>query len=193
MSTDPFCSTGDSDGESTPTFPERASGLIQLTPPGSACSVQFGTDLTSAPPGSAQCLYLVVSDIGTARDALVARGVEVSEVFHEEVLGDRFKQSGRDPGLVGPSAGHSSYGSFATFTDPDGNGWLLQEITTRLPGRVEPTATVFSTAEDLAEALRRAAQAHGEHEKRIGEADPNWPDWYAAYLVAEQSGEPLPL
>jgi len=163
--------------------------LIQFTPPGAGCSVQFGTNLTSAAPGAAQGLYLAVSDIEAARDELVARGVKVSEVFHEGTLGARFHDAGR---VAGPSPDHSSYGSFASFSDPDGNGWLLQEVTTRLPGRTDPATTSFASASDLAGALRRASAAHGEHEKRTGEADPNWPDWYADYMVREQAGGELP-
>ena len=163
--------------------------LIQFTPPGAGCSVQFGTNLTSAAPGAAQGLYLIVSDIEAARDELVARGVKVSEVFHEGTRGARFHDAGR---VAGPSPDHSSYGSFASFSDPDGNGWLLQEVTTRLPGRTDPATTSFASASDLAGALRRASAAHGEHEKRTGEADPNWPDWYADYMVREQAGGELP-
>ena len=164
--------------------------LIQFTPPGSGCSVQFGTNLTSATPGSAQGLYLIVFDVEAARDKLVARGVEASEVFHEGTRGARFHNAGR---VAGPSPDRSSYGSFASFSDPDGNGWLFQEVTTRLPGRIDPAATSFGSASDMASALRRAAAAHGEHEKRIGEADANWPDWYADYMVREQAGAELPL
>jgi catechol 2,3-dioxygenase-like lactoylglutathione lyase family enzyme len=163
--------------------------LIQFTPPGAGCSVQFGTNLTSAAPGSAQGLYLIVSGIEAARDELVARGVEVSEVFHEGTPGARFHDAGR---VAGPSPEHSSYGSFASFSDPDGNGWLFQEVTTRLPGRVDPATTSFTSASDLAAALRRASAAHGEHEKHIGAADPNWPDWYAEYMVRERAGDELP-
>ncbi len=156
-------------------------GVIQFTPPGSGCSVQFGTNLTSAAPGSAKG-YLTVSDIEAARDKLVAAGIEVSEVFHP----------GTEGRVSGPDPEHRSYRSFASFSDPDGNSWLLQEITTRLPGRIDPAATSFGSASDLASALRRAAAAHGKHEKRIGKADPNWPDWYAEYMVAEQAGTELP-
>jgi catechol 2,3-dioxygenase-like lactoylglutathione lyase family enzyme len=158
------------------------SGVVQFTPPGSECSVQFGTNRTSAAPGSAQNQFLIVSDILAARDDLVRRGVEVSEVFH---LGREGRASGPDPE-------HRSYGSFATFSDPDGNRWLLQEITTRLPGRVDPTATTFGSTRDLASALRRAEAAHGQHEKRTGQRDADWPSWYAAYMVAEQAGNELP-
>jgi catechol 2,3-dioxygenase-like lactoylglutathione lyase family enzyme len=166
--------------------------IVQLTPPGSPCSIQFGTNMTSAVPGSAQGLYLVVSDIAAARNGLVASGVEVSEVFHEGAPGARF-HPGADSGRVsGPAPEHGSYGSFATFSDPDGNGWLLQEITTRLPGRVDAGPTTYAAAVDLAAAMRRASSAHGEHEKRIGAADPDWPDWYARYMVAEQAGTELP-
>ena len=165
--------------------------LIQFTPPGSECSVQFGTNVTSATPGSAQGLYLIGSGIEAARDQLFARGVEVSEVFHEGTRGARFHRAtnGR---VSGPAPDRSSYRSFASFSDPDGNGWLFQEVTTRLPGRVDSAATSFASANDLASALRRASAAHVEHEERTGEADPNWPDWYAEYMVAEQAGEELP-
>ena len=169
--------------------------VMQFTPPGSGCSVIFGKNVTSAAPGSAQGLYLIVSDIEAARKELVGRGVKISEVFHDpggEYAGSdqpylfgRRRVGGRDPE-------HRSYRSFASFSDPDGNGWLFQEITTRLPGRIDATATTFASANDLASAFRRAEAAHGEHEKRTGQRDENWPDWYAAYMVAEQSGKELP-
>ena len=166
--------------------------LIQFTPPGSGCSIQFGTNLTSAPPGSARGLYLIVSDIEAVRDGLLARGAEISEVFHEGAPGARFHPAGADDRASGGPPDHQSYGSFASFSDPDGNGWLLQEVTARLPGRVDPAETSFASAADLAGALRRAAAAHGKHEERIGAADPDWPDWYALYIVREQAGEELP-
>jgi catechol 2,3-dioxygenase-like lactoylglutathione lyase family enzyme len=166
--------------------------VVQFTPPGSGCSVQFGTNITSAVPGSAQGLYLVVSDIEAAGDELVARAVEVSEVFHAGTPGAQFQPNGTRGRVSGPSPDHATYGSFATFNDPDGNGWLLQEITTRLPGRIDTGKTTFASARDLESALRRAAAAHGKHEERIGRADPNWPDWYAEYMVAEQAGMELP-
>jgi predicted enzyme related to lactoylglutathione lyase len=167
--------------------------LIQFTPPGSGCSVQFGRNITSSPPGSARGLYLIVSDIEAARDELVRRGVEVSEVFHCSTgFACRFQGVGADGRVSGPAPDRTSYGSFASFSDPDGNGWLFQEITTRRPGRIDPATTTFASANDLASALRRAATAHGEHEKRIGAADANWPDWYADYMVREQSGTELP-
>ncbi len=144
------------------------------------------------PAGSAQGLYLVVSDIEAARGELAARGVEVSEVFHAGAPGAQFQSDERSGRITGPATDHATYGSFATFSDPDGNGWLLQEVTTRLPGRIDTGVTSFGSASDLATAMRRASVAHGEHEKRIGAADPNWPDWYAAYMVAEQSGADLP-
>ncbi|HEX9064901.1 MAG TPA: VOC family protein [Streptosporangiaceae bacterium] len=166
--------------------------IVQFTPPGSECSVQFGTNMTSAAAGSARGLYLVVSDIEAVRDQLVARGAEVSEVFHEGTLGDRFQAAGASGRVSGPAPQHGSYGSFATFSDPDGNSWLLQEVTTRLPGRVDAAGTAFASAADLAAAMRRAEAAHGEHEKRLGAADPDWPGWYAAYMAAEQAGTALP-
>jgi catechol 2,3-dioxygenase-like lactoylglutathione lyase family enzyme len=167
--------------------------IVQLTPPGSDCSIQFGTGLTSAAPGSAEGLYLIVSDIEAARAELVSHGVEASEVFHEGAPGARFSLDGTNSRRSGRAPDDASYGSFVSFRDPDGNSWLLQEITTRLPGRVDQAATSFASASDLADAMRRASAAHGEHEKRIGHADANWPDWYARYMVAEQAGTELPV
>ena len=168
--------------------------VIQFTPPGSSSSIIFGKNVTAAAPGSAQGLYLIVSDIAAARAQLVARGVKVSEVFHgadgvftgadEPFLFGRHRVSGPDPE-------HRTYRSYASFSDPDGNGWLFQEITSRLPGRVEAD-TRFTSPAELANAMRRASVAHGEHEKRIGQHDENWPDWYADYMVREQAGTELP-
>jgi catechol 2,3-dioxygenase-like lactoylglutathione lyase family enzyme len=168
--------------------------VIQFTPPGSGCSVIFGKNVTAAAPGSAQGLYLTVSDIEAAREELVAHGVDASEVFHDgggvyagadqPYLFGRLRVRGLDPE-------HRSYRSFVSFSDPDGNGWLLQEVTTRLPGRVAGNTT-YASASDLSQALQRAAAAHGQHEARTGQADPNWPDWYADYMVREQAGEELP-
>jgi len=166
--------------------------IVQFTPPGSGSSVQFGAKVTTATPGSAQGLYLVVPEIEAARDDLVARGVKISEVFHPGTPGAQFQPEGSSGRVSGPAPDHSTYGSFATFSDPDGNGWLLQEVTTRLAGRIDPAATAFSSASDLASALRRASAAHANHEKRIGKPDPNWPDWYAEYMVAERAGTELP-
>ena len=169
--------------------------VVQFTPPGSGCSIIFGKNVTAAAPGSAQGLYLIVDDIEAARNDLLLRGVPISDVFHG--AGDMY--AGHDEPYLfgrirvnGPDPAHASYRSFASFRDPDGNGWLFQEITTRLPGRIDSTATTFASANDLANAFRRAEAAHGEHEKRIGQRDPNWPEWYAAYMVAEQSGKELP-
>ena len=173
-------------------FPFDNFRVVQFTPPGSECSVQFGTNITSAAPGSAQGLYLVVSDIEAARAELTDRGVDVSEVFHAGEPGAQFQPEGTGGRVSGPAPDHASYGSFATFSDPDGNGWLLQEVTTRLPGRIDAAEIAFATTADLASALRRAEAAHGEHEKRTGQHDANWPDWYAAYIVAEQAGKQLP-
>ncbi len=170
--------------------------VIQFTPPGSGCSVIFGKNVTPAAPGSAQGLYLIVSDIDAARKALLERGVEITEVFHdaagvyagadEPYLFGRLRVSGPDPE-------NRSYRSFASFHDPDGNGWLFQEITTRLPGRIDSAATTFASANDLASAMRRASAAHGKHEERTGgQRDENWPDWYAKYMAAEQAGTELP-
>ncbi|HEX7463239.1 MAG TPA: VOC family protein [Dermatophilaceae bacterium] len=166
--------------------------VVQFTPPGSGCSVQFGTNITSAAPGSAKGLYLVVSDIEAARNELTAGGAEVSEVFHPGTPGAQFQPDGTSGRVSGRAPEQASYSSFATFSDPDGNGWLLQEVTTRLPGRIDTAETSFASVNDVAQALRRAAAAHGEHEQRTGQPDENWPDWYAAYMVAEQAGEELP-
>jgi catechol 2,3-dioxygenase-like lactoylglutathione lyase family enzyme len=167
--------------------------IVQFTPPGSAASVSFGTNVTGAAPGSAQGLYLIVPDVEAARADLLARGVK-SEVFHwgggahtgpdEPYIFGRAKVDGPDPD-------RASYRSFASFSDPDGNRWLLQEVTARLPGRVEGDTT-FASSTELSAALRRAAAAHGEHEKRIGKPDENWPDWYADYIVREQAGKEPP-
>jgi catechol 2,3-dioxygenase-like lactoylglutathione lyase family enzyme len=164
--------------------------VVQFTPPGSPCSIIFGTGVTSAPPGSAQGLHLIVSDIEAARAELVDRGVEVSELFHD--VGGVFHHAGREGRISGPDATRRSYASFASFSDPDSNGWLVQEVTVRLPGRLEADDTTFSSSTVLATALRRAAAAHGEHEKRTGQHDANWPDWYAEYIVSEQAGKQLP-
>jgi catechol 2,3-dioxygenase-like lactoylglutathione lyase family enzyme len=155
--------------------------LVQFTPPGSSCSVHFGRNVTSAAPGSAKS-FLVVADIEAARNQLVAAGVEVGEFFHD---GPEGRGSGLHPQRL-------SYRSRALFGDPDGNVWHMQEVKIRDPRRTEPGATSFGSASDLASAFRRAAAAHGEHEKRIGQADPNWPDWYAEYMVREQSGQEPP-
>ena len=164
--------------------------VVQFTPPGSPCSIIFGTGVTSAPPGSAQGLHLIVSDIEAARAELLDRGVEASELFHD--VGGVFHHAGREGRVSGRDAKRRSYASFASFSDPDGNGWLLQEVTVRLPGRLEADGTIFSSSTELATALRRAAAAHGEHEKRSGQHDANWPDWYAEYVVREQAGKQLP-
>jgi catechol 2,3-dioxygenase-like lactoylglutathione lyase family enzyme len=167
--------------------------VVQFTPPASACSVQFGTGLTQATPGSARGLYLIVSDIEAARDDLVAHGAVVSEVFHPGAPGAQFQPDGAQGRIEGPARDRASYGSFATFSDPDGNGWLFQEVTMRLPGRIDSNETTYASASDLANAMRRAEAAHGEHEKRTGKADANWPDWYAAFMIAEQTGKDAPL
>jgi catechol 2,3-dioxygenase-like lactoylglutathione lyase family enzyme len=157
------------------------SGVVQFTPPGSACSVQWGggPGPTTASPGSARGMWLIVSDLQAALDRLAAAGVAADKVFH-------FGPKGVEPGI---DPNHNTYSSFASFSDPDGNQWLLQEITSRLAGRVDAAETSFASAEDLASAMRRAEKAHGEHEKRMGGVrDENWSDWYAEYMVAEQKG-----
>ncbi|MBR0713687.1 VOC family protein [Bradyrhizobium liaoningense] len=171
--------------------------VIQFTPPGSPASVIFGKNVTAAAPGSAKGLYLIVSDIAAARADLLARGVAISELFHP----DSTVHTGTDEPFLsgsrrvsGPDPERSTYRTYASFSDPDGNGWLLQEITTRLPGRIDAEETAFASSRDLAAAMRRASVAHGEHEKRNGgKHDENWPDWYADYIVKEQAGAPLPL
>lgn len=169
--------------------------VIQFTPPGSACSIIFGKNVTAAAPGSAQGLYLIVSNLDAARTELLGRGAKVSEIFHD--AGGVF--TGPDEPFLfgrrridGPDPEHRSYRSFASFSDPDGNGWLLQEVTTRLPGRIDAAGTTFASSVELAAALRRAAAAHGIHEQGIGAPGDNWPDWYADFMVREQAGEPLP-
>ena len=164
--------------------------LVQFTPPGSGSSIQFGVNLTPAEPGSAQALLLIVSNIVAARQQLVAHGVDASEVFHC-ASGTSCRFEGIDVRVTGLHPERLSYGSFVSFKDPDGNGWLLQEVTKRLAGRVAGDTTYLSVR-DLAQAMIRAAMAHGKHEARSGKADPNWPDWYAEYMVREQSGEDLP-
>jgi catechol 2,3-dioxygenase-like lactoylglutathione lyase family enzyme len=157
---------------------------VQFTPPGSSASIHFGTGITPAVPGSAKNLYLVVSDIEAARAELVHRGADVSEIFHLPAIGEA--------PLAGPHPQRRSYASLATFSDPDGNSWLLQEVTERLPGRVDAGDTTFTSSSELASALRRAAAAHHEHEKRTGQPDADWPSWYAEHMVREQAGGPLP-
>ena len=167
--------------------------VVQFNPPGSPASVQFGTGITTAQPGSAQGLYLVVSDAQAAHDQIEARGVEISEVFHPAEPGAQFVPGSGSGRVTGRDEAGSSYGSFATFADPDGNTWLLQEVTTRLPGRIDSEATSFASVHDLEQALVRAATAHGEHEARNGgQYDEQWPAWYATYMVAERSGTELP-
>jgi len=162
--------------------------VVQVTPPGSPASVIFGTSVTSPAPGSAQGMHLVVDDISAAHHELKRLGADPSEVFHD--TGGVFHHAGTDARVPGPDPQHASYSSFLSFSDPDGNGWVLQEVTDRLPGRLDPASTAFASAEDLSGALRRAAAAHGEYEARIGAEDPDWPDWYARYMVREQAGTP---
>jgi catechol 2,3-dioxygenase-like lactoylglutathione lyase family enzyme len=164
---------------------------VQVTPRGSGASIIFGKGIPSPRPGSATSLVLAVGDINAAHADLIARGVNASEVFH--YAGGPFNTTGENPRVSGRDPEGRSYYSFVSFEDPDGNGWLLQEITTRLPGRVDRAATTFGSASDLASAFRRTEAAHGEHEKRTGgQRDANWPDWYAEYMVAEQAGTALP-
>ena len=162
---------------------------IQFTPPRSEASIIFGEGVTSVRAGSAE-LVLAVDELDAARDDLIRRGVNVSEVFH--YAGGPFNTAVEKPRVAGRDPEGRSYFSFASFEDPDGNRWLVQEITTRLPGRIDSAATTFNSVSDLSSALRRAEAAHGEHEKRTGQRDANWPDWYANYMVAEQTGTELP-
>jgi catechol 2,3-dioxygenase-like lactoylglutathione lyase family enzyme len=171
---------------------ENGFRVVQFTPPGSGTSIQFGTNITTATPGSAQGLYLVVSDVEAARAQLAALGADVTGVFHPGAPGAQFECAAPDARVDGLDDQRESYGSFAVVHDPDGNAWLLQEVTTRFPGRTNPSATTYASVPDLANAMRRASVAHGEHEARTGQADANWPDWYAAYMVAEQAGTALP-
>ena len=174
-------------------FPfENGVRIVQFTPPGSPASVQFGTGTTSAAPGSAENLYLVVADLEAAREQLIARGAEVSTAFHPGEPGAQFRPEGAGDRAGGLDPDRATYGSFATFSDPDGNRWLMQEVTARLPGRIDASETSFASLSDLASAMRRAEAAHGEHEARTGERDENWPDWYASYMIAEQHGTELP-
>ena len=166
--------------------------IVQFTPPGSAASITFGQGLTTAAPGSALA-GLIVSDIEAARGELAGRGIGASGIWH----GPPFPPEARQPG---PHPDRASYGSFCSFTDPDGNTWLVEEVTTRLPGRIDATATAFASTADLASALQRAEAAHAEHQKRMGRShlfhrpsqDDDWPAWYAAYMAAEQAGTDLP-
>jgi len=169
------------DGDAAPLEGLR---IVQFTPPGSGASVTFGTGITTAAPGSAEG-GLIVSDIEAAHADLAGRGVDVSAIWH----GPPFPVEARQ---LGPDPDRTSYGSFCSFTDPDGNTWLVQEVTTRLPGRIDAAGTAFVSTADLAGALRRAEAAHAEHEKRAGGHDGDWSGWYAAYLVAEQAGTDLP-
>jgi catechol 2,3-dioxygenase-like lactoylglutathione lyase family enzyme len=156
--------------------------VVQLTPPGSECSIQFGTKITSATPGAAHGLYLVVSDIAAARNELVAHGVEVSDVFHAGTPGAQFELDGRSGRLSGPADDHASYRSFATFSDPDGNSWLLQEVKTRLPGRGLSHDLLTFTA-----LLREAEEHHGQYEPTAPKH--HWSGWYAAYILARENGK----
>jgi catechol 2,3-dioxygenase-like lactoylglutathione lyase family enzyme len=168
--------------------------VMQFTPPGSGCSIIFGKNVTAAEPGSAKGLYLIVSNIEAARRELLDHGVEVSQIFHDASGAHAGKDEpylfGRNR-VSGPDPEHRSYRSFASFSDPDGNGWIMQEVTTRLPGRIEGDTT-YASAIELAQALRRAEAAHGQHEKRLGQRDENWPEWYAEYMRREQTGEEFP-
>ncbi len=175
----------DADFSSGPDF-----RVVQMDPPGSACSVIFGSGLTTAAPGSADGLQLITNDIEAARAELASHGAPVSEVFHD--AGGVFHHAGTAGRVAGPAPDHKSYGSWVSFTDPDGNYWYVQEITTRLPGRSTSALAAFDSVAGLAQALRRAAAAHGKHEEEIGHADPDWPDWYAQYMVDESARQGAP-
>jgi len=165
--------------------------VVQFTPPGSACSIIFGIGITPAAPGSVKGLYLIVSDIESARADMIDRGVKVSEPFHD--TGGIFHHLNGKGVVAGLQPQRRSYGSYASFSDPDGNGWFLQEVTARLPGHGLSPGVEFSSSTELARTLRRAATAHHEHERRTGRQDSDWANWYADYISAEQAGEPLPL
>jgi catechol 2,3-dioxygenase-like lactoylglutathione lyase family enzyme len=156
--------------------------VVQFTPPGSACSIQFGTNMTSATPGSAQNLYLVVSEIEAARNDLISRAAGISEVFYPTTPGAQFQSDGTSGRVSGPAPDHASYRSFATFSDPDGNSWLLQEIKTRLPGRGASSIDVPMLTELLADAER----LHGEYGSKAPKH--HWSEWYAGYIVARERG-----
>jgi catechol 2,3-dioxygenase-like lactoylglutathione lyase family enzyme len=158
--------------------------VVQLTPPGSGCSISFGKGVTSASRGSFRG-GLIVPDIEKAHAELMATGIHASEVFH----GSPFSPAGR---ISGPDPERQSYRSYISFEDPDGNAWIVQEVTRRAPGRIDPATTAFASASDLASAMRRAAAAHSEHEKRNGLRDQNWAEWYAAYMASEQVGAAPP-
>ena len=154
--------------------------LVQMTPPGSPCSVMFGKGFTNSVPGSAQGTFLVVNDIEAARAELSRNGAQVSDVFHFD--GDLLRVGGTKGRVPGPDPGGRSYFSFATFSDPDGNSWLLQEVTSRFPGR-----GFSSDVATMTELLREAETRHGQY----GEAAPkhHWSEWYAAYIVARERGK----
>jgi predicted enzyme related to lactoylglutathione lyase len=157
--------------------------MVQFTPPGSQCSVLFGKGVTDEPAGSVQGIHLIVSDIDAARAALAGRNVYVSDTFHD--AGGFFHHAGRQARVSGLHPTRLSYGSFASFNDPDGNGWVMQEVTRRLPGRTDVTMTAFSSSGELAGALRRAARAHGEYEKTSGGGSENWAEWCAKFVIDE--------
>ena len=158
--------------------------VVQVTPPGSECSVIFGSGVTSAAPGSADFLMLAVSDIEAARQQLADHGADVGEVFHP--ADGVFIHADGAVRAPGPAPDRLSYGSYLSFTDPDGNGWFVQEVTSRRPGRVTPGRAAYDSVADLAEAMRRAELAHGKYEAELGQRDENWPDWYAQYMVDER-------
>jgi catechol 2,3-dioxygenase-like lactoylglutathione lyase family enzyme len=172
-------------------FPKDDLRVVQVTPPGSPASVIFGTSVTDAAPGSAEGMQLITSDIEQTRTELLEAGADVSEVWHD--AGGVFHHGGDAKRVSGKADGDASYGSWLSFADPDGNTWYVQEVTTRLPGRIDTAETVYSSRSDLEAALKRAAAAHGEHEARTGEADPDWPAWYSDYMVKEFHGDELPL
>ena len=164
--------------------------VVQVTPPGSPASVIFGTNVSAATPGAAEGMQLISSDIEQTYKELVEAGVQVTEIWHD--AGGVFHHGGDVKRVAGKADASASYGSWLSFADPDGNTWYVQEVTTRLPGRIDAAETRYASTSDLAEAMRRASVAHGEHEARTGVADPEWPAWYADYMVREQHGQELP-
>jgi catechol 2,3-dioxygenase-like lactoylglutathione lyase family enzyme len=163
--------------------------LVQLTPKGSGCSIQFGTGLTPSQPGSAQALHLIVSDIEVARTDLLLRGVDASEVFHC-ASGYACRFPGNDAQVPGPHPEHVTYGSFLYFTDPDGNGWILQEVTARLPGRGSGGTTMYTSAPDMSQALQRAAAVHSQYGPATGTTDPKWADLRQSSSLGEHTQVP---
>jgi catechol 2,3-dioxygenase-like lactoylglutathione lyase family enzyme len=153
---------------------------VQLTPPGSPCSIFIGKGLTSAAPGSVQGLVLVVDDLPASRAMLAEHGASPSEIFH---FNHTLRVTGTEDRLPGPDPEGRSYMSWLSFSDPDGNGWMMQQVTSRLPGRGQSSFDVAS----LTDLLRETENAHGQYEPNAPKH--HWSDWYAAYMVERQQGK----